>query len=141
MEKEVAAKEYALKNKKKQGKGKKDTPSQPSGGNPPGPSLIEVDDDCWSIPSEDEAVVAGTGKKASKKNPDDDAAKAARKAEQDYEKGVFVESSGVSAFLFRFYNSMTGKNGIFLPQSEMTHLLVEFGCCHADITCLVLHCT
>ena len=80
MEKEVADKEYQLKQKKKTvGKAKAKPAAAPSG-----PSneeaTIHVDDDVWSVPSDDEGQKSDKPAKASKSNTDKDAATAARKA-------------------------------------------------------------
>eukprot|EP00435_Cladocopium_sp_Y103_P041891 s2002_g11.t1 len=72
VEKELAEKEYALKNKKKTGPKSKAAPVEQT-------EKIEIDDDVWSIPSETE-VVLPKANKASKTKAEDDAGKAAAAA-------------------------------------------------------------
>ena len=78
--KELNEKEYFLKKARKT-KGCK--PPTAQGGTPQAPApgqAIPIDDDVWSIPSDDEASKAP---KARKENKQDDAAKAALKQAQD----------------------------------------------------------
>ncbi|CAL1145392.1 unnamed protein product [Cladocopium goreaui] len=85
VEKEILEKENRLKEKKKvKGKKPADSASPPADG--PGSSAFAIDDDVWSIPSEDEGpMVIGEGKpqKATKTKKEDDAAVAARRAARE----------------------------------------------------------
>lgn len=95
--KELTEKEYFLKKAKKNKGGK---PLTAEGENPsaPGPGqAIPIDDDVWSIPSDDEP---GKAPKAKKETKQDDAAKAALKQAED----IIVENifcSFVSSNLMR----------------------------------------
>lgn len=85
VEKEILEKENRLKEKKKV-KGKKPADSAPAAAEGEAGPSIQVDDDVWSIPSEDEGpstVTAEKANKASKSKKDDDAAVAARKAARE----------------------------------------------------------
>ena len=82
VEKEILEKENRLKEKKK-AKGQKAADSVPPTAEG---QTVPIDDDVWSIPSEDEcAIVLGGGKtqKAAKTKKEDDAAVAARKAARE----------------------------------------------------------
>ena len=76
MEKEVATKEYTLKEKKQV-----KTKAKAKAG-ALGHEQLQIDEDCWSIPSSDEAPQT-TESKAAKGSKGDDAASVARKAAKD----------------------------------------------------------
>ena len=80
MEKEVATKEYTLK-EKKQSKSKTKAKAEAQI-EEPGNEKLQVDEDCWSIPSSDDPPRLKDSKSA-KGSKDDDAASAARKAAKD----------------------------------------------------------
>ena len=91
MEKEISEKEYAL--KKAKSTKRKATPGASTAPAASNPDVIEIDDDTWSIPSEDEGPKAAKGgAKAVKDTSERDAATAARKAlrerEQSWKKEV-----------------------------------------------------
>lgn len=81
VEKEIADKEYALKQKPK-AKAKAKAADEPACGD--ADLVMEVDDDVWSIPSDDGMVLlrksTAAPKKAARNQKHDDAARASRKA-------------------------------------------------------------
>lgn len=80
MEKEVATKEYTLKEKKQvktKAKAKAGALSEQAGH-----EQLQIDEDCWSIPSSDEAPQT-TESKAAKVSKGDDATSVARKGAKD----------------------------------------------------------
>ena len=90
VEKEICELEHKLK-AKTSAKGKR--PATEASGSTEKPSVVEVDDDVWSIPSEDDRPVRqGAAAKAPKSSKKDDAAVAARKEakarEQKWKKEV-----------------------------------------------------
>lgn len=81
IQKELASKEYALKQLKKRPKGAAEPAATASVPSSSGAIAIDVDDDVWSVPSDTEPLVVQAGSsKATKKDTKDTAAVAARKA-------------------------------------------------------------
>ena len=79
MEKEIADREYQLKQKKKSAAKAKACASAPAARSQ-ADDMIEVDDDIWSVPSEDEVQKGEKAGKACKTDTGKDAATAARRA-------------------------------------------------------------
>ena len=84
VEKEISEKEYAL--KKAKCTKRNATPGDSTAPAASNPDVIEIDDDAWSIPSEDDCPKAAKGgAKAVKNTSERDAATAARKALREKE--------------------------------------------------------
>lgn len=87
VEKALTEREHQLKKAKKAGPKAKAQPAPAAPGNLVDSEAILIDDDCWSIPSDDEKVVvrgaAAKAPKAAKNRADQDAAVAARKAARE----------------------------------------------------------
>jgi hypothetical protein len=114
VEKEVAEKEYQLKQKKKGG-AKARAKSAPAA--PAGSSVVQVDDDVWSVPSEGEDLGHGKAAKASRTSEEKDAATAARKVARQRE-GMWKKEVAKAAKCISALNSICQGLGTMQSKCE-----------------------
>ena len=119
MEQEVAEKEYQLKAKKKIPKSKAAPVPDALA-----PKAIEIDDDVWSIPSEDERVrPAGRANKVPKNSAEKDAATAARKAERQRSLAWRKETAKASKSIANLNSCYVSLKGVMDKSAKNANVL------------------